>query len=429
MATTKSTAQSSSFSFSAEAGVEGFASASAGTDQSSESSTDSTSESSTSSSSNYSTGNTKVYGQINTDMGCGGLTGDEDILFPIEYQTKPLYTLFDNETYATQNAWMKNITDTLLEQGLACASDYCSGYGTCYQQEDLFSSRNYTQFVVQPFTSTCLCSASRMGDDCSETFSEAAYYTNSTEDSIQIHWFAISEDDDRIKQLYSTEYDEIDDNFYAKWYVPVFGKDSSKSELMIFSSFMTSTDFTKSTANAQTYVIAANRSEAIDSMIFTEPIEFLKQNTNMYIPSCDPGYSAISSFPDTDWDDKDTPGSNAWLFVENTLHCIDNAYMISSQEASSTYGASTSDLYYGCSETSNGFFSKDYDWCIGAFSTFEYTNSDKTNKFKFGKYGTTAYPGMYWTYDSESEAASNGASAFSSVIDFGNEKFEFTDAS
>lgn len=189
--------------------------------------------------------------------------------------------LFNETEYETQISWFKNITTTLETEGLNCANTYCSGYGTCYTQPDLFSSKNFTQFVENPFTKKCLCVSTRQGDDCSEAFSEAAYNREQSESDIYIDWFIVPKSSDQLKLQYNVTFDLTQsNNYYGEYYTPYDATNSSNpTELMVVSQYMTRMSYKEADSKAQSYIPACNRTQCMASKIFSDPLSFVLQST------------------------------------------------------------------------------------------------------------------------------------------------------
>ena len=83
-------------------------SGSAEANEESSSSNSSGKSSSNSSSKSSSVGGMRQYGQIKASGKCGDLLGDENILFPVEYQSAPIYTILKSSQYATAKNALKN---------------------------------------------------------------------------------------------------------------------------------------------------------------------------------------------------------------------------------------------------------------------------------------------------------------------------------
>jgi len=162
--------KSSSTTFSAKVEAEGWgASASVGTTQGNKSGTDSSKSNSKSSnkSNSVSTGSTKVYGQINMNNKCGKLTGGQDILFPVEYDTEPIWKAFDPTKYEAQIALFKTFLNDLRANLLSCAETKCNKAGVCKVKKLFMDNNKYEKgFMDKMYDESCICNSNRTGSTC-----------------------------------------------------------------------------------------------------------------------------------------------------------------------------------------------------------------------------------------------------------------------
>lgn len=116
----KSKANSNSFSASVSGGYGAF-SGSASYARDSDSKSSSSSEKSESREESTSIGGMRQFGQIDASGKCGDLLGDENILFPVEYEIRPLFHLIDPKKYPRQRRYMQHILNIMIREGNNCA--------------------------------------------------------------------------------------------------------------------------------------------------------------------------------------------------------------------------------------------------------------------------------------------------------------------
>jgi len=121
-------------------GVTAEASASHG--EQSESSSESSNSSSSHQSESVSRGGMRQFGQINASGKCGELLGEDNILFPVEYETEPLYKLVNPRKFPRQRQLLESLLSTMITQGKECAQKECSSKGTCVVDQ-FFFDREY----------------------------------------------------------------------------------------------------------------------------------------------------------------------------------------------------------------------------------------------------------------------------------------------
>lgn len=127
----KSSANANSFDTSVKGGYKGFSgSVSVGRDA--DSSKSSSNSSSNSKSSSTSAGGMRQFGQIKASGKCGELLGDENILFPIEYDSKPIYSILRSSKYALAKKTLESyINQGLRAKGTECIKKQCNSAGVC----------------------------------------------------------------------------------------------------------------------------------------------------------------------------------------------------------------------------------------------------------------------------------------------------------
>jgi len=85
------------------------------------SSSSSSKASSESKSESVSRGGMRQFGQIDASGKCGDLLGDENILFPVEYETEPLFKLIDPKKYPKQRRNFQLLLSRMIGAGKQCA--------------------------------------------------------------------------------------------------------------------------------------------------------------------------------------------------------------------------------------------------------------------------------------------------------------------
>lgn len=120
MSSAKEAANESAFSVSASGSYGGF-SAEASYGQEKSGSSSESSSSSNSQSSSVSKGGMRQFGQIAASGKCGELLGEENILFPVEYETEPIYKLVDPKKYPKARAFLEHFLIILIKRGDECS--------------------------------------------------------------------------------------------------------------------------------------------------------------------------------------------------------------------------------------------------------------------------------------------------------------------
>lgn len=118
-------------------------------------------------------GSTRVYGQIKSDDNCGELTGDTDILFPVEYELQPLWKILDDSKYSAQVKLFKDFETSISKKAIKCAEEKCTNNGVCKFEKDGFHADYTKDFLDSMVSDQCICNQGKTGGDCSQTFSEA----------------------------------------------------------------------------------------------------------------------------------------------------------------------------------------------------------------------------------------------------------------
>lgn len=171
MAAAKSAANSSSFGASASVSYSGFgvsASASASHKEEESSSSESSKGNTSQQSSSVSQGGIRQFGQIKASGKCGELLGEDNILFPVEYETEPIFKLVDAKKFPKQRAYLEYLLRTMMSEGAKCAQARCSSKGTCVVDQ-FFFDRDYKDLNYETIfkNEPCVCNSERMGTDCS----------------------------------------------------------------------------------------------------------------------------------------------------------------------------------------------------------------------------------------------------------------------
>lgn len=109
-------ANSNSFSASASASYGAFSGSVSGGRDSAES-TETSEESTIESSESVSTGGIRQFGQIHASGKCGELLGEDNILFPVEYETEPIYKLVDPTKYPNARKYIELFLKLMTEAG------------------------------------------------------------------------------------------------------------------------------------------------------------------------------------------------------------------------------------------------------------------------------------------------------------------------
>lgn len=147
-------------------------------------------------------GGMRQFGQIAASSKCGDLLGDQNILFPVEYETEPLYKLVDPKKYPNQRRHLEGLLTTMIQQGARCAKEQCTGHGTCIVDQYFFD-KPYQGFDYKKIfrEKECICDQDRMGHDCGEKLDLAQLKEASEKDAKKVVWTTMMHND---KSLWGT---------------------------------------------------------------------------------------------------------------------------------------------------------------------------------------------------------------------------------
>lgn len=128
VSTATSKANANSFSGSVSGSYGGFSAEVSGGRDASSSNEDEES-SSESNIESVSVGGQRQFGQIAASGSCGELLGEENILFPVEYETEPLCKIVNSRTYPKARSYLEHFLKHMINQGGQCSKAWCSGKG------------------------------------------------------------------------------------------------------------------------------------------------------------------------------------------------------------------------------------------------------------------------------------------------------------
>lgn len=115
-----------------------------------------------------SVGGARQYGLVDALGECGDLLGRDNILFPVEYQSAPIYTILKDNKYADAKKNLQEYTEQLYERGTECGEKNCSGAGTCVSDPGFFQK---PLADGMPFSDIfrkgeCICLQEKKGNTC-----------------------------------------------------------------------------------------------------------------------------------------------------------------------------------------------------------------------------------------------------------------------
>lgn len=111
----------------------------------------------------------RQYGQINASGKCGDLLGEDNILFPVEYDSKPIYEILRSSQYASAKSVLEQyINKGLRTKGSECIKNQCSSAGACvvnpgFFENPLAEGMPYTDLFKK---GECICNQDKTGDRC-----------------------------------------------------------------------------------------------------------------------------------------------------------------------------------------------------------------------------------------------------------------------
>ena len=151
---------------------------------SSESSSDASSETSSSTSSESSETNgyeqITLYGMVAAEStACGDITGTENILLPIDYETVGLWQAYPDVEGTSK---IEDFYYNYLMAAIDCSTNHCSGNGVCKSNSSAFEEAIFSSYDDLFDQSSCICQNSNQYSNCAENsdYSVAIQFTNET---------------------------------------------------------------------------------------------------------------------------------------------------------------------------------------------------------------------------------------------------------
>lgn len=207
----------------------------------------------------------RQYGQIKASGKCGELLGDDNILFPIEYDSKPIYSILNSSEHATaKQALAAYINEGLRTKGSECIKNQCSSAGACvvnpaFFEQPLTEGMPYTDVFKK---NECICNQDKQGDKCEKKMDIKHNIAATQKKSKHLAWTTIPVSDGALKL---SDFKDYYYNFYIKHYM------NTDSNWLVFPSAYFDTKFQQSVSRFGGNVIAVEKELALKTQVVVKP--------------------------------------------------------------------------------------------------------------------------------------------------------------